>query len=258
MGSVLPPLVLVHGMWCPPAVWENYKPVFEKAGFEVHTPALRFHDCDPSKGAPEGIGHVSMKDYVDDLEEMIGGLDQKPILIGHSLGGLVALMAVSRGLARGAILLTPAPPAGISVFKSSAVRVFIRTLLTFGFWRKGVFPSVGEMSIVLNMMSRDEVADLYTNIVWESGRVVFETVCWSLDRAKTTAIPYNNIHTPMLIVGATKDNLTPPSAVRKMAHKLSHTASYQEFPENGHWVLGEPGWEVIADRCVSWIKQNII
>ncbi|HHG91319.1 MAG TPA: alpha/beta hydrolase [Devosia sp.] len=254
----LPPLVLIHGMWSRPDVWENYRVVFEGAGFETHVPALRFHDVEPHGPEPEGIGTVSLVDYADDLQSLIEGLDEKPVLVGHSMGGLLALMLVARGLARAGVLLTPAPGAGVLVLQPSAIRVFLRTLLTWGFWRKGTFPTYKEVRQgILNNVSEVEARDLYGQMVWESGRATFEIANWFLDFKRGSAVPYGDIDMPLLIIGAAKDRITPVSVVGAMAKRLSHTATFEVLPDNAHWVLGEKGWEKIAERCVEWIKQTV-
>jgi len=260
MGSdaeVLPPLVLIHGMWGTPAVWDNYKMFFEKAGFEVHVPALRFHDVEPHGDDPKGIGTVRLVDYVDDLQALIENLDKKPILVGHSMGGLLALMLAARGLVPAAILLTPASGAGVMALKPSVIKVFLRTLLTWGYWRKGTFVNYREARYgLLNNFSEAKARELYRGFVWESGRATFEIGNWFMDFGKGSAVPYKDVDTPLLIMGAAKDRITPLSVVKATAKKLSHTAEFEVLPDNAHWVLAENGWEKIAERCVEWIKKT--
>jgi len=253
----LPPLVLIHGMWGTPQVWDNYRTVFEDAGFDVHVPALRFHDVEPHGPEPEDIGRVRLVDYVDDLQVLIEGLEQKPVIIGHSMGGLLALMLVARGLVPAAIMLTPAPAAGVMALQPSVIRVFLRTLLTWGFWRKGTFPTYKEArGGLLNNFSDEQARELYKGFVWESGRATFEIGNWFMDFGKGSAVPYKDINTPLLIMGAGKDRITPLSVVRASAKKLSHTSEFEILPDNAHWVLAEKGWENIAGRCVEWIKKT--
>ncbi len=254
-----PPLVLIHGMWSTPKVWDNFRPVFERAGFEVHAPALRYHDVEPHGPEPEGIGTVSLLDYADDLQTLIEGLGKKPVIVGHSMGGLLALMLVSRGLARAGVLLTPAPGAGVFAMRPSTIKIFLRIVMTWGFWRKGTFPTFGEVRQgILNNVSEKEARELYGDMVWESGRATHEIANWFIDSRKASAIPYSGINTPLLIIAGARDRITPASVIGATAKRLSHTATFEILPDNAHWVLGEEGWEKIADRCVEWINQNAL
>ncbi len=253
----LPPLVLVHGMWSTPSVWDNYKSVFEREGFEVHVPALRYHDVEPHGPEPEKIGTVRLADYADDLQTLIEGLEEKPVIVGHSMGGLLALMLAARGGVRGAVMLTPAPGAGVMALKPSVIKVFLRTLLTWGYWRKGTFLTYKEARAGLfNNMSEEEARAHYEQMVWESGRATFEIGNWFIDFAKGSAVPYRQVKTPLLIIGAAKDRITPASVVQATARKLSHTAEFELLPDNAHWVLSEKGWEKVANRCVEWIRKG--
>ncbi len=103
-------IVMIHGMFGGGWYWDNYKGFFEKRKFQCHTPTLRFHDVDPEDKPCSDLGTTSLLDYAQDLEDYIGELDERPILIGHSMGGLLAQILGARGLAMGLVLLTPAPP----------------------------------------------------------------------------------------------------------------------------------------------------
>ena len=105
-------IVMIHGMWGTGWYWENFKRFFEGKGYHCVVPTLRFHDMDP-KGLPDPrLGTTSLLDYAADLEKLIRELHATPILMGHSMGGLLAQILGSRGLAKALVLLTPASPHG--------------------------------------------------------------------------------------------------------------------------------------------------
>ena len=103
-------IVMIHGMfggsWC----WDNYRGFFERKGYRCLTPALRYHDVDPKDEPHPGLGTVSLLDYADDLGRAIRSLGEKPVIIGHSMGGLITQILGSRGLGRSLVLLTSAAP----------------------------------------------------------------------------------------------------------------------------------------------------
>ena len=110
-------LIMIHGMfgggWC----CNNYKGFFEEKGYHCVTPVLRFHDMDPDEHPDPRLGGTSVLDYVEDLAKQIEKMDPLPFLMGHSMGGLIAQILGSRGLAEALILLTPASPSGIMALR---------------------------------------------------------------------------------------------------------------------------------------------
>ncbi len=76
---------MIHGMWGGSWYWKNFKQYFEEKGYQCHTPDLRFHDIDPKKEPTPGLGTTSLLDYAHDLEKFIRTLDEKPLLMGHSM-----------------------------------------------------------------------------------------------------------------------------------------------------------------------------
>src|SRR5579871_4991619 len=117
--------LLIHGMWATPAVWVNWRQFLEGHGWRVEVPALRHHDAPPLE-PPAALGTTSLADYVDDLAAMIERLPEPPVIIGHSMGGLIALLLCARGLGRAGVLLTPAPPSGVFAIRPSNLRAFKR------------------------------------------------------------------------------------------------------------------------------------
>jgi pimeloyl-ACP methyl ester carboxylesterase len=252
-----PELLLVHGMSGTPVGWENYRRVFEARGYRVHAPALRYHDRPPGDVPHPELATTSLLDYVDDLAQLIGSLPSKPIVIGHSMGGLLSLMLAGRGLVRGAVLLTPGAPAGINAITWSVLRIGWRTLTTWGFWRKPVIPRYAESRWgVFNNVDETEAKRLFADMVPDSGRVAFEIGFANLDRRRASRVDPASISCPLLVVGASKDRMTPASVIRKIAARYAPHSTYMEFADHAHWILGEPGWEIVAGQVVDWIEAQ--
>jgi non-heme chloroperoxidase len=137
-------IVMIHGMCCGSWIWGNYKRFFEDKGYTCHTPMLRYHDIHPSDKPDPALGTTSLLDYAQDLEEYIHKLDDKPLLMGHSMGGLLSQLLGARGLASGLILLTPASPSGINALKYSVIKSFWSILTKWGFLAESTsFPFQG-------------------------------------------------------------------------------------------------------------------
>jgi pimeloyl-ACP methyl ester carboxylesterase len=245
--------VFIHGMWATPDVWRNWRPFLEARGWQTTAPALRHHDAPPLV-PPPGLGTTSLGDYADDLAETLAGLPEKPVVIGHSMGGLLALMLCARGLARAGVLLTPAPPAEVIALRPSNVWAFARIQMTWGWWRKPHRATLVEaLSHTFNTTDQKEGAERHATFVHDSGRALFEMGLPWLDSRKATAIDPRLVTVPLLFVAAEKDRLTPPGVVRRAAQRFGHAADFVEYPAQGHWVLGQPGWQRIAQDTAAWL-----
>ena len=251
-------LFMVHGMWGGGWYWENYINYFQELGYRYVAPTLRYHDALIDHIPDPSLGTTSLLDYAGDLEYEIKQLLSTPVIIGHSMGGLLAQILVSRGLARAAVLLTTAPPAGISAFTLSVVRSFFSGLKTWGFWRKPIFPTFDEaVYSTFNLVPEEERKALYGRLVHESGRAAAEIAFFFLDSNGAARVDVGNVTCPLLVIGAGKDRITPAKVVRKVA-RLYGQAEYKEFPDHAHWVVGEPGWEGIADSIARWLESECI
>lgn len=120
------------GAW----TWENYKPFFEDRGYECVSTTLRYHDIDPEDEPDPLLGTTSLLDYAEDLEREIRLLDSKPVIMGHSMGGLLAQQLAARGLAKSLVLLAPATPAGIFSIRPSVIKSFWSAITKWKFWEK--------------------------------------------------------------------------------------------------------------------------
>ena len=249
--------VFIHGMWGTPDVWRNWRPAFEARGWQTVAPALRHHDAS-ADAPPKGLGTTSLLDYAADLEANIAALPlvapDKPVLIGHSMGGLLALMLAARGAARAAVLLTPAPPAGVLALRASNLLAFARIEMRWGWWRKPHRATLGEaLSHTFNTTDPAEGTAEHARFVHDSGRALLEIGLPWLDGRRAADVDPRRVTVPLLFVAAEKDRLTPPGVVRRAARRYGHVSDYLEYPGQGHWVPGQPGWRQVADDALSWL-----
>jgi pimeloyl-ACP methyl ester carboxylesterase len=250
--------VLIHGMWATPDVWRNWGAFLEARGWQSMAPALRHHETQPLAPPPE-LGTTSLIDYADDLEVTLRALPEKPIVVGHSMGGLLALMLCARGLARAGVLLTPAPTAGVLALRPSNLWAFARIQMNWGWWRKPHRATLSEaLWHTFNTTDRREGAERHAAFVHDSGRALFEMALPWLDGGKAATIDPRLVTVPLLFVAADKDRLTPRDVVRSTAQRFGHVADCVEYPNQGHWVLGQPGWQQIAEDTVAWMDGKAV
>jgi non-heme chloroperoxidase len=248
-------LFMIHGMCCGSWAWENYVNFFQEKGYTCVAPTLRHHDMNPNDEPNPLLGTTSLLDYADDLEKEIQALGTKPVIIGHSMGGLLAQILGSRNLGKSLVLLTSAPPTGIVALSFSVLRCFWTAMTKWAFWRKPFRFTFDEAAYgIFNKCPQEEQRSLYSRFVFESGRAASEIVFWLFDSQGTARVDETKITCPMLMIAAGDDRITPASIGKKMREKYKAVCTYQEYPGQGHWVLGEPGWESIAEDVVKWLR----
>jgi len=250
-------IFMVHGMWAGPWCWKNYRHVLESAGYRCVATTLPYHDMAPHDIPDPRLGTTSLLDYVAALEREIARLGEKPILMGHSMGGLLVQMLGARGLGKALVLLTPAAPAGLPAVSPSVMRSFWRMQTTWGWWRKPLRPTPADARYaLLHLLPEAQRRQTYERFVFESGRATFEIGFWFLDRRGASRVDASSITCPVLVVGAAQDRMTPAAVVRRVARKYAAVATYREFEHHAHWIVEEPGWEKVAHYTLGWIEAT--
>lgn len=247
---------MIHGMWGGGWHWDKFRRYFEDKGYRCIAPYLRHHDIAPDDPPPPGLGGTRLLDYAQDLEIEIKQLDEKPIIMGHSMGGLLAQILASRDLAKAAVLITPASPAGVVAITWSVLKTFREVLFRWGFWKKP--HKISYEKAVYGMMGRlpeEERHDIYNRSVWESGRAATEIGFWFAG-VKGAQVDSSKLTCPLLVISASEDNITPAKVVKKVAEKYKPPVTYMDFEGHAHWVIREPGWEKAAGYIDRWLEEN--
>lgn len=249
-------IVMIHGMWGGGWCWEKYRNFFEQRGYRCITPTLRFHDMAPNEIPNSQLGTFSLLDYAKDLEREIHELDVTPVLMGHSMGGLLAQILASRGLGKSLVLLNPSAPYGIMALKLSVIKSFWSILTKWGFWKKPMRQTFREaVYSIMQLLTVEDQKELFEKFVYESGRAGAEIGFWFLDSKAATKVDESKITCPVLIVAGSKDRITPVKVTRKVADKYRFVSTYREFPDHAHWIIEEPDWQEIASYISIWLNR---
>jgi pimeloyl-ACP methyl ester carboxylesterase len=250
---VKPPVIMVHGAFCGGWAFDAFRMPFEAAGHRVLTPDLRGH----GDGAPSSavIG-VSMADYARDIAELAASQPSPPLLIGHSMGGLVAAMAAARARIAGLILLAPSPPWGVMGGSLEEAGSALALYALGPYWAQAIEPDRYVAKLYsLDRMEAEDGRQVARRMRPESGRAMFETLNWWLDPFMTTNLAGGSIAPPVLALAGERDLIHPPSTVRQTAAKFD--AEARVFPGMSHWLVGEPGWEAVAQTCLDWMDEAL-
>jgi len=248
-----PPVLFVHGMMAGAWIFERYQRFFSARGYASWAVNLRGHYG--SRAVPD-FGRVSFFAYVDDAIAAAGALAdaygvERPVVVGHSMGGLIAQKLAERGAVDAAVLLCSAPPRGISVTSLTLARYQLRYLWPILRGRPIAGSRGGMDALNFQHVPPEERDALYARFVPESGRVGRELSLGAV------AVDPERVRCPVLVCGATDDRLVPVRVARRIAKLYGDRATYVEFAHHAHLVLLEPNWEGPAADIVRWLDDAV-
>lgn len=242
------PLLFVHGAYAAAWCWEEYfMPFFSAHGYSCYALSLRGH------GGSEGheyLALTSLDDYVADVEQIVGDLPGAPIMIGHSMGGMVVQQYMQKHSISGAVLLASVPPEGLL---TSALQLAFRepqvflelNLVHSSDGRHATIDSIGH-ALFSDNLPRAEMLKFLTRFQPESHRAILD-MSFLPFRFQGKTKP-----TPTLVLGAEKDSFFPPYMVHSTAARFGTRAEI--FEGMAHTMMLEPGWREVAERILVWLS----
>ncbi len=247
-------VVLIHGAFCAGWAMEPYAQLFALQGFKVLTPTLRHHDFAPGVRPPRELGLTSMLDYADDIEAIVRTLKEPPVLIGHSMGGLVAQMVATRVPVKALVLLAPSAPWGTLPTSAWEIMSAQGLYLAGQFWNKPLRPEswIAETH-ALDLMPPGEREATFARFVCESGLATFEILHWAMDARRATFVDARLVECPVLCVAGEYDRVNPARTVASIARRYRERGEFLEVPGASHWLIGEPGWQKTANHVREWV-----
>lgn len=253
-ASAKPPVVLIAGTYCFPEVWDAMKAELEQRGYEVHAPPLRYHDLPLLEGARK-MASLSLLDYTADFVNLINGLDRPPIIVGWSMGGLIAQLVAQRVEHAGLMLLSPAPSAGMFAMYPSMFATFQPHFSRWGFWRKPLMPdwdlfvwSTG------HLQSQEFMENCFNQLKAESGRAYFEMALWFLDKTKASKVIPENIKGPVLVISGAEDRIVVPAIGRRTAAKYAK-GRFILLSRAEHMLPDGTGLPKVMAEFDKWVEE---
>lgn len=248
-------IVFAHGLFMNPKSWDQWVTFFENKGYTCHTPAFPYHDISRQEmwdNTPQELGAVDFEDVIDTLSKFIDTLPEKPIIIGHSLGGLAVQKLVELGKAEAGICIDGAAPAGIITTKWSFIRANLPILNPF----KGdsvFYPTKRWFHYAFgNTLTRAESDRVFDEFVVPESR--------NIPRGTTkefAKIDFAKPHAPLLFIAGEKDHIIPKELNKKNFDAYQDPSSirgFKEFKDRGHFICGDKNWEEVADYTYQWLN----
>src|SRR5437868_11368826 len=262
-ASTSAPVVFVHGLWLLPSSWERWAAFFEEAGYVAVTPGwpddpatVEEARANPEVFAGKGIGEIA--DY---QEAIIRRLDRKPVVIGHSFGGLLTMILAGRGLAAASVAISPAPFRGVLPLPISALRAASAALRNPANWNRAVPLSFEQFRYSFaNAVDEDEAMELYLGYsVPGPGEPLFQAAAANLNPWSEAKVDTKNPERgPMLIVSADSDHTVPwaiANASYKKQQKNEGATEIVKMTGRGHALTIDKGWREVAETALAFVRR---
>jgi pimeloyl-ACP methyl ester carboxylesterase len=252
-------VVFVHGMFMTPLCWEKWEAYFQAKGYQTLAPAWPLHDQPVpalrSAHPSSQLGELTLEQVLAHYRTVIAGLPEKPILIGHSMGGLIVQLLLAEGLGAAGIAIDSAPPEGVISLKYSFL--------------KSNWPAISPSAKLAEPIPMTQAAFNYAfaNCLPEDQQqATFQRYAVPESRrvgkgptTKTAKVDYLRARPPLLMIAGSEDHIIPASLNRDNLAKYKKNPSitdFREFPGRCHVIIGQPGWEEVADYTLDWISKN--
>lgn len=244
---------MIHGMYGSSGMWEEHRKAFEDRGLEFCAPDLPFH---APPGDAKEVAKLGLLDYRRFLEEKLAADAASTILIGHSMGGLLAQLLAARHPFKAVILVAPAPPAEVPVLDPRAWVSFVPFLFLGDLRKKPLIPQKKYFKRLFSEnMSPKKEDEIFSFSVPESGKA-FVDMAFPLFLPKpASSVPCGRVTCPMLVLAGGKDKVIPPLVVKMIARRYPQ-AQYRLYPDLAHGMLWEPGADKPLQDILGWIETR--
>ena len=248
-------IVLIHGLFVNDHTWAPWKTYLEEKGYRVLAPSNPGHQGIPAELRQQhhpDLARTGFREMVQNISDLVDSLPEKPLLIGHSMAGLVVQKLVEQGKATAGVSIAGAPPKNVMAPFSTVrivwpvVNLFARNRVFMGSekWYNRAF---------FNTLSEAEQQEAYERFaVPESRKITRDPLLKSFAN-----VDFKRPHAPLLFIGGSSDNIFPTSLTRKIANRYKDSASRVDvriFEGRSHFTCGERDWEQIAQYILDWYE----
>lgn len=253
-------IVFVTGAFVSNACWDDWRIYFESKGYSTIAPPWPFkngsaaalrarqpHDTDLAK--------LTLKEVIDSYADIIRSFGEKPIVIGHSLGGLITQVINDRGLAAAAVAIHSVPPMGVFPYEFSFLKAGWEVLGLFTSLKKTYLMSFKKWQYAfVNGMPLEEQWEAWINLIIPESKTVARGGLTSAAK-----VDFKKPHAPLLLTAGTEGTIIPAHLNRRNYKKYKKDngsiTDYKEFAGRNHFVLGQKTWKEDADYILEWLQR---
>jgi pimeloyl-ACP methyl ester carboxylesterase len=252
-------IVFVHGMFVTPLCWEQWIAYFQSKGFQCVAPAWPGRDQPIEtlrKNHPDAqVGNLTLAAVVENYATTIKQLSEKPIVIGHSMGGLITQLLLQQDLAAAGIAIDSAPPMGVITTRFSFLRSNWPVINPLVSKTEPYFMPFEQFQYTfVHTLPLAEQRAAYDKYVVPESRQIGRASLSSVAK-----IDFKKPHPPLLLIAGTDDHIIPAPLNRNNFTKYKQSSSvtdFKEFAGRTHFIIGQKNWEEVADYCLAWLNKQ--
>lgn len=254
-------IVFVTGAFVHNSCWDEWRTWFESKGYTTIAPAWPFKEApsaaDLRNRQPQDtdLAALTLSELVDHYAGIVNSFPEKPIVIGHSLGGLITQIIVNRDLAAAGVAIHSVPPMGIFPYEFSFLKAGWRALGLFTSLKKTYLMSFKTWQYAfVNRMPLDAQREAWEKLTIPESKTVARG-----GLTKAAKVNFKKPHAPLLLTSGSTDTIIPAHLnnrnFKKYKKDNGSVLDYKEFKDRNHFVLGQPGWEGDAEFILSWLES---
>ncbi len=253
-------IVFVHGLWIHASAWQPWMDFFQQHGYAAINPPWPGdgETVEASRANPGAIANRGVGEVVDSYAKVISSLPQRPIVIGHSFGGLITQILLSRGVAAAGIAIDPAPMKGVWQLPFSALRSALPVLGNPFNINKAISLTFDQFRYAfVNAVPEEEARRIYDQwTIPAPARPLFQAAMATFAGTETRVDTANKTRGPLLITGGSHDHIAPPVLGKASAAKYNKSVitDFKMFENRGHSLASDHGWKELAEYSLEWLK----
>ena len=250
-------IVLIHGLWMTAPSWERWIRRYQARGYRVLAPDW------PGLVAAPGIADLGVIEITDHYDRLICSLDRAPVIIGHSVGGLVVQLLLDRGLGAAGVAIGGAPAKGVTSWPFPMLRFAFLALHNPLRRHQAISltPRQFRRAFTSTLSPQEAIAVRERYYVPAPARTIRQVGLANFAPHAATRVDFGRARrAPLLLIAGGRDRIFPAAVTRSTLDRYRKSAAvtaYKEFPERSHYTIGEPGWEEVADYALRWAMERV-
>ena len=255
-------VVFIHGLWLHADSWNPWIEFFRANGYEASAASWPgdSESTEATRRKPDAIAGYGVTEIADHIAKQLQAFDKKPILIGHSFGGLLVQNLLGRDLGVAAVAIDPAPIKGVPELPLSTLKSSFPVLGNPGNLKRAVSLTEAQFRFgFTNAVSEEEAKELYAKYAMPApGRPLFQAATATFNPNSATKVNIANAKRgPLLLISGADDNTVPPVLVKSTLRAYGQSTAVteiKEFAHRGHSLTIDSGWKELAEYILNWLK----